>query len=420
MKIAQIAPPWLSIPPKNYGGTENVVHSLVEEQVTQGHQVTLYAPGDAHTSAQLISFFPTSLIDAGVPWHAHLKAYYHLQKAVDAVKKSAFDILHIHLSSSSDLYLFPLLAGLETPHVMTLHSCFPFDRVPDGWTGDADALYMEWAPSIPVVAISEHARAEVVYPLCFVGVVHHGVPMEQFRPTGKRRCGCFVWLGRLVPEKGAHLAIQAARAAGVPLVLAGTVDHHIPEAVHYFQDLVKPYIDQKQVRYIGPVTMQEKIDLLSRARGLLNPIQWAEPFGMVIIEAMALGCPVISFAQGAAPELIVHGRTGFLVQDIDAMVSCMAHIDEIDRAVTRQHVEEHFSARVMAEKYMRIYQKIIDASKVASKPAASRIKIRVELIKPASLRTETMLSARIARLVAQKATASPAGRQSEAQKQRAP
>lgn len=358
------------------------MYSLVEEQVAQGHDVTLYAPGDAQTSAKLISFFPTSLIDSGVPWQAHLKAYYHLHKAVDSVKKSAFDIVHTHLSSSSDLYLFPLTAGLEIPHVMTLHSRFPFDQLPNGWTGDADTLYMEWASSMPMVAISEHARAEVTYLLNFVGVVHHGLPMEQFRPTGRRRCDCFVWLGRCVPDKGAHLAIKAAQEAGVPLVLAGTVDCHIPESVRYFQDMVQPHVDNSRVRYIGPVNMKEKINLLSRARGFLNPIQWEEPFGMVMIEAMALGCPVISFARGAAPELIVHGKTGFLVQDVDEMVSFISRIDGIDRGVTRQHVEEHFSARVMAEKYMRIYQKVRSASKVASKPAVSRIKIQKELIKP--------------------------------------
>ena len=385
MKIAQIAPPWFSVPPRNYGGTENVIYNLIEEQIAQGHDVTLYAPGDAQTSAKLISFFPRSLIDSGVPWEAHLKAYYHLHKAVDMVKKSSFDIVHIHLSSSSDLYLFPLLAGLEIPHVMTLHSRFPFDRSPNGWTGDADPLYMEWASSMPMVAISEHARAEVTYPLHFVGVVHHGLPMEQFRLVRKRRGDCFVWLGRCVPEKGAHLAIKAAQEAGVPLVLAGTVDRNNPESVHYFQEMIKPHIDNRQVKYIGPVNMTEKINLLSGARGFLNPIQWEEPFGMVMIEAMALGCPVISFARGAAPELIVHGKTGFLARDVDEMARFIPRIDEIDRSAMRQHAEDHFSARVMAEKYMRIYQQVICAGKVTSKPVDARVTGQKQLPNPLPL-----------------------------------
>ncbi len=226
MKIAHIAPPWFTVPPKNYGGTESVVYHLIEEQVAQGHDVTLYASGDAQTSAKLISFIPRSLIDSGVPWQSHLKAYYHLHKAVDSVKKSAFDIVHLHLSSSSDLYLFPLMADLEIPRVMTLHSRFPFDSLPNGWTGDADQLYMEWATSMPMVAISEHARAEVIYQLHFVGVVYHGLPMDQYRPVGKKRRDYFAWLGRCVPEKGAHLAIKAAQDTGVPLVLAGTSGKH--------------------------------------------------------------------------------------------------------------------------------------------------------------------------------------------------
>lgn len=359
MKIAQIAPPWFTIPPKNYGGTENVIYTLVEEQVAQGHDVTLYAPGDAKTSAKLVSFFPRSLSVSGVPWAAHLKAYYHLYKAVEDVKKRHFDIVHTHLSSSSDMYLFPLMARLGTPHVMTLHSRFPFDRVNDSWFGDADTLYLEWAQAMPMVTISEHARAEIPYQLNFAGVVYHGLSMEQFHPTRKAPQDFFVWLGRCTPEKGTHLAIEAAKAAGVRLVLAGTVDRNIPGSMRYFQEMVKPQLDQKQIRYIGPVNLKEKISLLSRARGFLNPIQWEEPFGMVMIEAMALGCPVISFPRGAAPELIEDGKSGFLVQDVDEMVSHMQHIEELDRQTVRKHVEEHFSAGVMAKNYQAVYERII-------------------------------------------------------------
>ena len=338
MKIAQIAPPWFAVPPADYGGTENVIAHLVEEQVAQGYDVTLYAPGDARTSARLVSFFPRSLIGCGVPWEAHLKATYHLFKAVEAVREESFDIVHAHLSSSADLVLFPLLAGLAVPHVMTLHSRFPFDHLPSGWVGDADALYLEWAPQVSLVAISEFARAEAPSRLRFVGVVHHGLPVEDFRPVTEKRGDFLVWIGRCSPEKGVHLAIQAAQQAGVPLILAGTVDRHVPAEVRYFQELIEPHLDNRRVRYIGPVSMQEKIDLLGRARGFLNPLQWDEPFGMVTIEAMACGCPVISFARGAAPELIVDGETGFLAQDVDDMARCVRCLSEIDRQATRQHV----------------------------------------------------------------------------------
>ncbi|HLZ60039.1 MAG TPA: glycosyltransferase family 4 protein [Ktedonosporobacter sp.] len=361
MKIAHIAPPWITIPPKNYGGTEIVLYHLIEEQVAQGHEVTLFAPGDARTSARLISFFPHALIDTGVPWQGHLKAYYHLYKAIEYIKGHDFDIVHTHLSSSADMYLFPLTAHLATPHVMTLHSRFPFDRV-QSWTGDADDCYMEWASSVPLVVISEHVRAASTLSLNIVEVVHHGLPMTLFQPTTKQPESFFVWLGRFFPEKGPHLAIEAAKKAGVPIVLAGTVDQHVQESVDYFETMIQPHIDQKQIQYLGPVDMKQKIDLLSRARGLLNPIQWEEPFGMVMIEAMALGCPVITFNRGAASEVVVHGRSGFLVHDVSEMAQCISRIGELDRPVIRAHVEQHFTVHTMAEKYTRVYRKVIRSS----------------------------------------------------------
>jgi glycosyltransferase involved in cell wall biosynthesis len=359
MKIGQIAPPWIAIPPKNYGGTENVIYTLVEEQVAQGHEVTLLAPGEAHTSAKHVSFFPKSLLAAGESWQTHLKAYYHFHCAVEYLKDHDFDMVHTHLSSATDLYLFPLLASLATPHVTTLHSPFPFDAAPGSQLGPTDEYYMQWISVVPMVAISEKAQAEAPKDLHFVGVVHHGLPMNDFRPTRKRRANFFVWLGRFAREKGAHLAIEAAKRAEVPIVLAGTIDRYRQESVRYFHEVIEPQIDGEQVKYLGPVNLKQKLNLLSRARGFLNPIEWEEPFGMVMIEAMALGCPVISFARGAAPELVVDGETGFLVQNVDEMVQAIPRIDEIDREITRLHVERNFSAHVMAEKYTQVYTKVM-------------------------------------------------------------
>ena len=357
MKIAHIAPPWIAIPPKNYGGTEIVIYNLVEEQIAQGHDVTLFAPGDAKTSAKLVSFFPHSLIGSGVPWEAHLKSYYHLYKSVEYIKAHKFDIVHIHLSSSSDMFLFPLISHLGTPVLATLHSRFPFDRV-QLWTGDADDYYMEWASSVPMVAISERARSEVRYPVKFVGVVHHGLPTTRFRPTASQSGNYLVWLGRLVPEKGAHLAIEAARAVDMPLILAGTIDRHVAESVEYYERVIKPNIDGDRVKYIGPVDMQEKIDLLSRAKAFLNPITWEEPFGMVMIEAMAVGCPVIAFARGAAPEIVAHNKSGYLVHNLDEMIESIHKIGDLDREAVRAHVVQNFSAAAMADKYIRLYKKV--------------------------------------------------------------
>jgi glycosyltransferase involved in cell wall biosynthesis len=367
MKIAQIASPWIAIPPKNYGGTENVIYTLVEEQVAQGHEVTLFAPGDAKTSAKHISFFPKSLLAVGESWQAHLKAYYHFHCTVEYLKEHDFDIVHTHLSSAADLYLFPLMASLATPHVTTLHSPFPFDITPKSKLGSTDEYYMPWIAAVPMVAISESAQAHAPQGLNFVGVVHHGLPLNDFHPMRTRRGDFFVWLGRFAPEKGTHLAIEAAKQAKVPLVLAGTIDRYRQESMHYFHEVIEPQLDDEKVKYVGPVNLKQKRSLLSRARGFLNPIEWEEPFGMTMLEAMTLGCPVISFARGAAPEIVVDGQTGFLVHNLDEMVQSIPRIDEIDRDVTRSHVEQHFSARVMAEDYTQIYKRVMRTSKEAVK-----------------------------------------------------
>jgi glycosyltransferase involved in cell wall biosynthesis len=388
MKIAQVAPPWIAIPPQNYGGTENVISNLVEALVAKGHDVTLFTTGDSNTSAKQISFLAQALIASGVPWQAHLKAYYHLYKSIEYIKAHDFDIVHMHLSSTPDLYIFPLSSELDIPHVTTLHSHFPFDNHPSGWIGDADDYFIkDWGPSKPLVAISESAQEQAPDGLYFAGVVHNGILMSQFQPTGQPE-DYFAWMGRFVPAKGAHLAIQAAKAARVRLILAGIVSRGSRESMQYFQEFIEPQIDNKQITYIGPVNMQQKIDLLSRARAFLNPIQWEEPFGMVMIESMALGCPVIAFARGAAPEIIVHRKTGFLVHDVDDMVRFIPRIDEISRETTRQHVQQNFSARAMAEKYVKIYQKIIMAnktaarSKTAARTAHSRLIRSSHIIKP--------------------------------------
>jgi glycosyltransferase involved in cell wall biosynthesis len=383
MKIAQIAPAWVAVPPANYGGTENVIFHLVEELVAQGHDVTLFAPADARTSAKQIAFFPTSLIASGVPWNAYLKAHFHLHCALESLKEHAFDIVHTHLSSTADLCVLPLTASLATPHVTTLHSHFPFDSVAGGWIGDADHYYLSrWARRVPMVAISQSARAQAPQQVHFVGVVHHGIHLQDYHPTANGEGHYLAWLGRFVPEKGAHLAIQAARQADVPLVLAGIVQHH-QASLRYFHEVIRPQIDGHQVNYVGPVDRKQKIDLLSRAWGLLNPIEWEEPFGMVMIEAMALGCPIISFARGAAPEIIVHGKTGFLVQDVREMVGAIARLGELDREATRRHVERHFSAGTMAKNYVQIYRKVIKLSKAAARPPAVRPPAPVTIRLPA-------------------------------------
>jgi len=353
-----------------------VIYNLVEALVAQGHDVTLFAPGDARTSARQIAFYPKALLEEGVPWRAHLKAYYHLYSAMEQVAENHFDIVHVHLSSSTDMYVFPLTASLATPHVATLHSNFPFDAAP-GWAGDADQYYIRKFSGLPVVAISESARRNQTLPLNIIDVVYNGIMMSQFPLSKRSRGEHFAWLGRFSPEKGAHLAIEAAKRAGVRLVLAGTIDRSSKERAQYFYEVIKPQVDNDQIRYIGPANLKEKVSLLSRARGFLNPIEWEEPFGMEMIEAMGVGCPVISFARGAAPEIVVDGETGFLVQNLDQMVERIAHIEQIDRAALRPYVERNFSAEAMARNYLRVYQHVIAANTASgangSTPAATRL-----------------------------------------------
>lgn len=355
MKIAMVAPPWISIPPSTYGGTESIIAFIVDELVALGHDVTLFAPGDARTSAKLVSFYPRSLIAEGVPWQAALKAYFHLAKSLE--RAGEFDIVHLHLSSTADMFQFPLLASIKTPHVTTIHSNFPYDRVLD-WTGDADQYFMEWIRPAPLVTVSARARDNLPPGLNVAGVVHLGVPMADYRFAEDGSRDYVAWLGRFAPAKGAHTAIDAAKRAGVKIIIAGIVEAGIAESVKYFKREIEPRLDGEQARYIGPVDLAQKLALLGGARALLNPITWEEPGATVVVEAMAVGCPVIGFARGVVPELIHDGKTGFLVDDVDQMVARIPRLAEIDRRATRDYVEKNLSARAMTQKYVAIYEQL--------------------------------------------------------------
>ncbi|HTI13182.1 MAG TPA: glycosyltransferase family 4 protein [Dictyobacter sp.] len=357
MKIAQIAPPWISIPPQTYGGTENVIHHLVEELVTLGHDVTLFAPADARTSAKHVSFIPRALLKDGPVSQASLKAYYHLHKSLEFVAEHHFDIVHTHLSSGGDMYIFPLLARLHTPHVTTLHNAFSFT---DAWSKETDQYFREWIQNTPLISISESARHQVVFPANVVGTVHHGIPMSTYRPENNTNANYLVWMGRFVYEKGAHLAIEAARKTQVPLILAGVKESYNRDAMNYYHYMIEPYLDDQQIRYIGPVSAQQKIHLLQQARALLQPLQFEDPSGIVMIEAMATGCPVIAYARGVAPEIIVHGQTGFLVHTMDDMVNAIDHVGEIKRSCVHEHTQQNFSASKMAKNYMSIYTEVMN------------------------------------------------------------
>ena len=287
------------------------------------------------------------------------------------------------------MYVFPLTATLPLPRLVTLHSQFPFDRINGDWRGEGDQYYLEWINQVPLVAISKSAKEQEQKKLSlnFFDIVHHGINVRDFPSPRISPEKFFIWVGRLVPEKGAHLAIEAARKAGVPLIIAGIVDTNIPEAQEYFEKQIKPRLDGQQIRYIGPVGLKKRNDLLHRARGMLNPLQWEEPFGMVMVEAMAAGCPVIAFPRGAVEEIITSDEVGFVVKNVDEMAERIRAIDSIDRRKVREYIETRFSARRMAEDYTCLYQRLIEKDKnlvmsVPSLPESSSFNKAVNALKP--------------------------------------
>lgn len=338
MKIAQIAPLFESVPPRTYGGTERVVHYLTEELVRQGHQVTLFASGDSQTSAELWPTLPEALRLAGerrdpLAWHM-------LQLDTVARVAGDFDILHFH----TDFLHFPLWRHLDQPQLTTLHGRLDlpdlqpiFDRFPD----------------MSVVSISHHQRAPLPRAR-WVGTVYNGVPENQYRFRAKPG-DYLVFLGRFSPEKGPETAIEIALRSGIPLKMAAKVDRVDWD---YFEQRIKPKLKSPGIEYLGEVGEQAKDELLGGALALLFPIDWPEPFGLVMIEAMACGTPVIAFPRGAVPEVMQDGVTGYIVDSVEAAIAALPHIEAIDRAACRAYFEQHFSARRMAERYVQIYHRL--------------------------------------------------------------
>ena len=340
MKIAQVSPLFESVPPRTYGGTERVVHYLTEELVQLGHDVTLFASGDSQTSARLYPVAPEALrlsttFREPLAWHT-------LQLAAVAKVAHEFDIIHFH----TDFIHFPLWRQL--PHVAqvsTLHGRLDLpDLVP---------LYREFR-DMPVVSISDAQR--VPLPAArWAGTVYNGIPAGQYR--FEARPGSYLaFLGRMSPEKGPEAAIEIALRTGMPLKMAAKIDTVDQK---YFAERIRPLLRHRNIEFIGEVDEQGKNELLGGACALLLPIQWPEPFGLVMIEAMACGTPVIAFRRGSVPEVVRHGCTGFIVDDIDQAVEAVAELDTIDRHACRRHFDDHFSSARMAAGYLNVYQQVI-------------------------------------------------------------
>ena len=338
MRIAQIAPLYERVPPIAYGATERVVHYLTEALVAQGHDVTLFASGDAATSARLVACCERALWrDTRV--EDTLGAHVRLLEQV-AQRAGEFDVLHFHCEP---LHL-PLARRLGTPSVTTMHGLL---REPD-----LGALLREFADA-PLVSISASQRRALPF-ANWRATIHHGLPSNEFDfcPTPG---DYLLWMGRMMHGKRADLAIEIARRARMPLKMAAAVH---PGERAYFADEIAPLIERSAgfVEYLGEVGGDERAALLRHARALLFPIDWEEPFGMVMIEALACGTPVVAFRRGAVPEVIEDGISGFVVDDVDGALRALARLDELDRARCRDAFDARFSAARMAHDYVQVYR----------------------------------------------------------------
>jgi glycosyltransferase involved in cell wall biosynthesis len=343
MRILQLAPVWETVPPPGYGGTEAVISVLTEELVRLGHDVQLCASGDSTTSARLFSVVPRSLRVAGLTDDAVQYAASHVAASIDLA--DGFDLVHNHNGPPFDLAM--ACANLtSTPMLTTLHN------QPAGDTKFIWSRYEGWYNTIS----DQQTRSIEPLPRArFAGRVHNGIDVDSF-PFQPEKDDYAFFMARMTPEKAPHLAIEAALKAGTRIVLAGKIstrDEH-----EYFEARVRPLLTLPGVDYVGEADFAHKRELYARARVQLVPLQWEEPFGLVIIEAMACGTPVIAFCRGAAPELVVHGVTGYLVDGPEEMARAIESVDAIDPQRCRSHVEANFSAQSLANNYLAIYEMI--------------------------------------------------------------
>jgi glycosyltransferase involved in cell wall biosynthesis len=340
MKIAQVAPLMESVPPRLYGGTERVVSYLTEELARMGHEVSLFASGDSITSAQLVGCVPTAIrLDANIrdpiPYYMLM-----LDRVHDAAKD--FDILHFHI----DQFHFPLFKSMANRTVTTLHGR---QDLPD-----LKPLYLGFS-NMPMVSISD-AQREPVPKANFVATVLHGIPTDLFAPTFSPRDGYVAFLGRISPEKRPDRAIRIARALGIPLKIAAKVDR-ADEA--YFREQIEPMLQAPGVEFIGEINEREKAKFLGEARALLFPVDWPEPFGIVMIEAMACGTPVLAFRCGSVPEIVENGVTGQIVDTEEEAIRQLPRVLALDRRAVRRRFEQRFSATRMAKDYLQVYRTLM-------------------------------------------------------------
>lgn len=339
MRIAQVSPLFESVPPRMYGGTERVVGYLTEALVGMGHEVTLFASGDSHTHATLVEASPKALrLDNCFDAYAH--HIYQLQLVVDMA--SRFDIIHFH----TDYLHYPVSRLMGYNHVTTLHGRL---NIPD-----LASLYKTFS-DIPVISISYNQREPLPH-INWIGNVYHGLPDNLYQ-AGKGNGDYALFIGRISREKRLDRAIEITRRAKMPLKIAAKIDKMDEE---YYEKKIRPLLSQPHIDFLGEVSEASKNELIGNARAVLFPIDWPEPFGMVLIEALACGTPVIAYGMGSVPEILEQGKSGFIVNSIEEAVTALKNIDQITRENCRKAFMERFRAQRMAEDYLVTYQKIID------------------------------------------------------------
>ena len=339
MRIAQVAPLFESVPPKLYGGTERVVSWLTEELVRLGHEVTLFASGDSLTTARLVPVCPRSLrLDKScIDYLAHHIAL--LEQVLE--EKDNFDIIHFHI----DYLHYPLSRREQLAHVTTLHGRLDLsDLIP---------LYRIFS-DMPLISISDAQRAPLPW-VNWEGTVYHGMPETALRPHSNRG-NYLAFLGRTSPEKGLQEAIEIAKRVDMPLRIAAKVDR---ADLDYFNECIKPALNHPLIEFVGEIGFGEKNEFLGNAAALLFPIDWPEPFGIVLIEAMACGLPIVAYPFGSVPELLEDGVTGFVVNNINEAAGAIRKLHTIDRGMCRLRFEQRFTAKRMAQDYLAIYDRIL-------------------------------------------------------------
>jgi len=341
MRIAQIAPPWITVPPAGYGGTEWVVQQLCDGLTARGHDVVLYATGDSHTGAELCALFPRQMPE--VMGQTAFDAR-HVSFAFADIEQQPFDIVHDHsgfLGIAFSRYLAP-------PMVHTVHCAFD---------STAFGFYEQFKREVAYVGISEYQQSMGPAGMTWAGLAYNAIAVEQW-PFTPQKDDYLLAFGRVCEAKGFHHSIEAAKRAGRRLIMAGVLQDQYRD---YFEAKVEPLIDGEQIVYEGEVSDERKRELFAHAHAFLFPITWAEPFGLVMIEAMACGTPVVAMRQGSVPEVVDDGVTGFVVDDFEDFVAAVGRVGEIDPAVCRRTVEERFTVQRMVADYEAIYRRVLGA-----------------------------------------------------------